>query len=140
MNFSQEFNRIMLTQDKLALATCVDQIPNVRVVNFYYNINQKGIVYFSTFSDCSKVGEFSKNNLVSFTTIPSAGNEHVRISGATIKKSNLTIFDLKNEFTKKIPDYEFIIKEAGNQLSLYEIHFEQATVTLDVTQSAIITL
>lgn len=47
MNFSQEFNRIMLSQKELALATSVDNIPNVRIVNFYYNISKKGVVYFS---------------------------------------------------------------------------------------------
>ncbi|WP_409069422.1 pyridoxamine 5'-phosphate oxidase family protein [Clostridium sp. FAM 1755] len=140
MNFSQEFNRIMLSQKELALATSVDNIPNVRIVNFYYNISRKGVVYFSTFSDNSKVEEFAKNDAVAFTTIPHAGNEHVRVTNATIQKSHLTIFDLKNEFIKKIPDYEITINEVGNQLSLYEILFNKATVTLDYNQSNTITL
>ncbi|MBW9156160.1 pyridoxamine 5'-phosphate oxidase family protein [Clostridium tagluense] len=140
MDFLQEFNRIMVSQKELALATSVDNIPNVRIINFYYNISRKGVIYFSTFSNNSKVEDFAKNNIVAFTTIPTNGNEHVRVNKATIKKSNLTIFDLKNEFIKKIPDYEITINEAGDQLSLYEIHFNQATVTLDYTQSDIITL
>ncbi|MBB6713269.1 pyridoxamine 5'-phosphate oxidase family protein [Clostridium gasigenes] len=140
MNFSQEFNRIMVSQKELALATSVDNIPNVRIINFYYNISKKGVVYFSTFSDNPKIEEFAKNNIVAFTTIPSNGNEHVRVNKALIQKSNLTIFDLKNDFIKKIPDYEITINEVGNQLSLYEIHFNQAIVTLDYTQSDIITL
>jgi uncharacterized pyridoxamine 5'-phosphate oxidase family protein len=140
MDFSQEFNRIMVSQKELALATSVDNIPNVRIINFYYNTSRKGVVYFSTFSDNSKTKEFAKNNIVAFSTIPSNGNEHVRVNNATIQKSDLTIFDLKNEFIKKIPDYETIINEAGNQISLYEIHFSKATVTLDYTQSDIIAL
>jgi uncharacterized pyridoxamine 5'-phosphate oxidase family protein len=140
MDFLQEFNRIMVSQKELALATSVDNIPNVRIVNFYYDITRKGVLYFSTFSNNSKIEEFAKNNVVAFTTIPSNGNEHVRVNKANIQKSDLTIFDLKNEFIKKIPDYEMTIEEAGNQLSLYEIHFKQATVTLDYTQSDIITL
>ena len=140
MDFLQEFNRIMASQKELALATSIDNIPNVRIVNFYYDITRKGVIYFSTFSNNSKIEEFAKNNVVAFTTIPSNGNEHVRVNKANIHKSDLTIFDLKNEFIKKIPDYEMTIEEAGNQLSLYEIHFKQATVTLDYTQSDIITL
>ncbi|GAA0064620.1 pyridoxamine 5'-phosphate oxidase family protein [Clostridium sp. CTA-1] len=140
MNFSQEFNRIMLSQKELALATSVDNIPNVRIVNFYYDVSKKGVVYFSTFSDNPKIEEFSKNNIVAFTTIPSNGNEHVRVNKALIQKSNLTIFDLKNDFIKKIPNYEITINEVGNQLSLYEIHFKEATVTLDYTESAAIAL
>ncbi|NFG04371.1 pyridoxamine 5'-phosphate oxidase family protein, partial [Clostridium sporogenes] len=79
-------------------------------------------------------------NIVAFTTIPSNGNEHVRVNKALIQKSNLTIFDLKNDFIKKIPYYEITINEVGNQLSLYEIHFKEATVTLDYTESATIAL
>lgn len=140
MDFFKEFNKIMSSQKELALATSVNNIPNVRIINFYYNINQKGIIYFSTFSDNVKVEEFEKNNLVSFTTIPSNSTEHIRCSGAVVKKSNLTIFDLKDEFIKKIHDYEVTINEVGDYLSLYEIHFKEATVTLDYNQSEVINL
>ena len=140
MDFFKEFNRLMLSQEELALATSIDNIPNVRIINFYYNISKKGVIYFSTFSDNLKVKEFEKNNIVAFTTIPSSGTEHVRADKAIIQKSNLTIFDLKDEFIKKIPDYEMTINEVGNQLSLYEIHFKEATVTLDYTESTTIAL
>lgn len=140
MNFSQEFNRIMLSQNKLALATSVDNVPNVRTVNFYYNIFKKGVLYFATFSDNLKVEEFEKNNIVALTTIPSNGTEHIRVRNVIIQKSNLIIFNLKDEFIKKIPDYKMTINEVGDQLSLYEIHFKEATVTLNYTESATITL
>lgn len=140
MDFQKEFNRIMVSQNELALATSIANIPNVRIINFYYNISKKGVVYFSTFSDNSKVKEFAKNDVVAFTTIPHTGNEHVRVNNATIQKSHLTIFDLKDEFIKKIPDYEITINEVGTYLSLYEILFNEATVTLDYNQSKIITL
>lgn len=140
MDFQKEFNRIMISQKELALATSVDNIPNVRIINFYYNISRKGVVYFSTFSDNSKVYEFAKNDVVAFTTVPHTGNEHVRVNNATIQKSHLTILDLKDEFITKIPDYEITINEVGDYLSLYEILFNKATVTLDYSQSEIITL
>lgn len=140
MDFSQVFNRIMVSQKELALATSVDNVPNVRIINFYYTTSKKGVVYFSTFSDNLKVEEFLKNNMVAFTTIPHTGNEHVRVNNAMIKKSDLTIFDLKEEFIKKIPDYEITINEFGEHLSLYEIHFKEAMVTLDYAQSDTITL
>ncbi|MDM8313507.1 pyridoxamine 5'-phosphate oxidase family protein, partial [Clostridium cadaveris] len=75
-----------------------------------------------------------------FTTIPSNETEHVRVNNSTIQKSNLTIFDLKDEFIKKISDYETTITEAGDYLSLYELHFNKATVTLDYNQSDTIPL
>ena len=140
MDFLREFNRIMVEQGEIALATCVDNIPNVRIVNFYYDTKKKGVVYFSTFGDNAKVGEFSKNNAVAFTTVPSKGNEHVRVTEAIIQKSNLTIYDLKDGFVGKIPDYETTIEQAGSELVLYEIHFKEARVILDFTQSGNITL
>ncbi|MEW9094693.1 MAG: pyridoxamine 5'-phosphate oxidase family protein [Clostridiaceae bacterium] len=140
MDFLREFNRIMVEQSEIALATCVDHIPNVRIVNFYYDTKKKGIVYFSTFKDNSKVEEFSKNNVVAFTTVPSKGNEHVRVTEAIIQKSDLTIYDFKDGFVKKIPDYEMTIEQAGSQLTLYEIHFKEATVTIDFSKCGNITL
>ncbi|WP_408647769.1 hypothetical protein [Terrisporobacter hibernicus] len=68
----------------------------VRIINFYYNIEQKGIIYFSTFSDNLKVDEFEKNNIVSFTTIPYNSTEHIRCSGAVIQKSNLITIKAKS--------------------------------------------
>ncbi|MCB2286612.1 pyridoxamine 5'-phosphate oxidase family protein [Clostridium algidicarnis] len=140
MDFLREFNRIMVEHGDIALATCVDNIPNVRIVNFYYDTKKKGIVYFSTFRDNTKVEEFSKNNTVAFTTVPTKGNEHVRVTEAVVQKSDLTIYDLKDVFVEKIPDYEMTIDQAGSQLVLYEIHFKEAAVTLDFTQYDNITL
>lgn len=140
MDFLKEFNRIMLSQKEIALASSVDNNPNVRIINFYYNISKKGILYFSTFGDNLKVKEFEQNNIVAFTTIPSNGNEHVRVSNGMVQKSNLTIFDLKDEFINKIPDYQATINEVGQFLSLYEIHFNEATITLDYNESSTITL
>ena len=51
-----------------------------------------------------------------------------------VEKSILTIFDLQDEFSKKIPEYSEIIEQAGSQLDLFEIHFSEATVILDFVQ------
>ncbi|WP_096877976.1 hypothetical protein [Clostridium amazonitimonense] len=79
-------------------------------------------------------------SLLSIHPLPSKGNEHVRVTEAIIQKSNLTIYDFKDGFVGKIPDYETTIEQAGSQLVLYEIHFKEARVTLDFTQSGNITL
>jgi len=42
-------------------STSVDNIPNVRVVNFYYNPQNKGVVYFSSFRGHPKTLEFTQN-------------------------------------------------------------------------------
>ena len=57
-----------------------------------------------------------------------------------LKKSNLTIQDLKDEFIKKTPDFEMTVKQAGDQLDLYEIHFNEATLILDFMTIVQVTL
>lgn len=140
MDLLSDFNRIMTEQTDIALASSYNDHPNVRIVNFYCNTNQPGIIYFATFSDNRKVEEFSHNSKVAFTTIPRQGSTaHVRSHDAQIQQSKLTIYDLREAFAKKIPNYDELVKQAGNQMILYEIHFPSATVTIDHTQSGEIT-
>ncbi|MEG0578809.1 MAG: pyridoxamine 5'-phosphate oxidase family protein, partial [Niameybacter sp.] len=91
MKFMNVFKRLMEQQGELALATCKEGIPNVRIVNFCYDEANEGIVYFATFGDNPKIEEFAQNNKVAFTTIPHVGNEHVRVKNATILQSQLTV-------------------------------------------------
>lgn len=142
MDLLKELNRVIEETNKIALATSVNNIPNVRVVNFCYNPQNRGVVYFSTFRDNPKTLEFSQNNIVTFTTIPVSveGSEHVRVQNATVRKSDLTIFDLKDEFIKKLPSYEMIIEQAGEMLDVYEISFTEAAVILDLDKGGKVTL
>ena len=56
MNTIKEFGRIMVTQTELALATIwTDGIPNVRIVNYYFNPKNNNVLYFATFKDNEKV-------------------------------------------------------------------------------------
>lgn len=137
MDFLKEFNRILENTNNIALATTVNDIPNVRIVNFYYNPQNKGVVYISSFRGSPKTLEFPQNNKVAFTTVPKLpdeNSEHVRVTNATVQKSHLTIYDLKNEFTKKLPSYEMIIAQAGDMLDVYEIQFKEASVIIDIKQ------
>ncbi len=140
MDFMPAFKKIMEEQSTLALATSVNNIPNVRIINFYYATDREGIAYFSTFRGSAKEKEFVENNRVAFTTIPASGNEHVRVAGAQVRKSEFTIYDLADVFIKKVPDYKEIIEQAGSQLVLYEVQFKTAWVTLDVDSSGAIEL
>lgn len=140
MDFLHEFNRIMRDTTNIALATSVEDVPNVRLVNFYYNPENKGIVYFASFKGSAKLLEFSANNKVAFTTVPAGSGEHIRGLNAIVQKSSLTIYDLKDEFIKKLPDYEMTIAKAGHMLEVHEIHFKEANVILGIGQAGKITL
>ena len=64
MELIQDFKRIMDETYKIALATSVDNIPNVRVVNFCDIPENKGVIYFASFRGLPKTLEVSQNNIV----------------------------------------------------------------------------
>lgn len=130
MKAKTEFLRMMAEQTDMALATAVDNVPNVRIVNFCFSPENR-MLYFATFKGNDKVKEMASNEKVAFTTIPSAGNEHVKAKGVAVR-SKLTVFDLADKFIEKIPDYEETIRQAGKSLVLYEVKFDEAVVTLDM--------
>lgn len=136
MNIKTEFLKIMAEQTEIALATSVDNIPNVRIVNFYFE-PAENILYFSSFEGNDKIKEINSNPYVAFTTIPHSGNEHVKAKGM-VKKSSKTIFDVAERFIAKIPAYKDTIEYAGESLILFEVRFDTAIVTKDL--NTIITL
>lgn len=129
MDLLQELNRIMENTTNLAIATSVNNTPNVRIMTFYYD-TQKKVAYVSTFNKFPKNNEFEQNNNVAFTTIPVGSGEFVRVTAAEVRKSDSTIYDLKDGFIKKFPEYESRIAQGGAMMNVYEIHFKEASVTL----------
>ena len=130
MNIKTEFLKIMAEQTEIALATSVDNIPNVRIVNFYFE-PAENILYFSSFEGNDKIKEINSNPYVAFTTIPHSGNEHVKAKGI-VKKSSKTIFDVAEQFIAKIPGYKDTIEYGGESLILFEVKFETVIVTKDL--------
>lgn len=130
MNIKTEFLKIMAEQTEIALATSVDNIPNVRIVNFYFE-PAENILYFSSFKGNDKIKEINSNPYVAFTTIPHSGNEHVKAKGMA-QKSSKTIFDVAEQFIAKIPGYKDTIEYGGESLILFEVRFETVIVTKDL--------
>ena len=130
MDTKTEFLRIMAEQTEMALATSVNNIPNVRIVNFYFNPCEN-ILYFSSFKDNDKVKEIEENPSIAFTTIPHTGNQHVKAKGLA-KRSSKTVVDMVEHFIAKVPDYKKTIDYAGESLILFEVRFDTAIVTKDL--------
>ena len=131
MNTKAEFLKIMSEQTEIALATSVNNVPNVRIVNFYFDPDEN-ILYFSSFKENDKVKEIEANPHVAFTTIPHSGNEHVKAKGI-VQKSSKTIFDVADQFIAKVPNYKNTIEYAGESLVLFEMKFDTAVVTMDLS-------
>ena len=130
MNTKTEFLRIMAEQTEIALATSVNNVPNVRIVNFYFDPCEN-ILYFSSFKDTDKVKEIEENPSIAFTTIPHTGNQHVKAKGLA-KRSSKTVVDMAEHFIAKVPDYKKTIDYAGESLILFEVRFDTAIVTIDL--------
>lgn len=81
MNTQQLYKIIDLT-NIIALATYVDN------VNFCYDLNRPGILYFATDRTNPKVKEMITNPHISFTTIPLEENTipHARSNQSIVKK------------------------------------------------------
>ena len=130
INTKTEFLRIMAEQTEIALATSVNNVPNVRIVNFYFDPCEN-ILYFSSFKDNDKVKEIEENPSIAFTTIPHTGNQHVKAKGLA-KRSSKTVVDMAEHFIAKVPDYKKTIDYAGELLILFEVRFDTAIVTKDL--------
>jgi general stress protein 26 len=130
MDFLKEFEKVMNSTATFALATSVDNAPNVRIITFYHDAQNNGVVYFPTFKQSPKTVEISQNNKGAFTTIPDGTVGIVRVKNATIQKSTLTINDIKDGITKKYPGFAAMVANAGPVMEVYEIHFKEAEVTV----------
>ena len=130
MNTKTEFLRIIAEQTEIALATSVNNVPNERIVNFYFDPCEN-ILYFSSFKDNDKVKEIEENPSIAFTTIPHTGNQHVKAKGLA-KRSSKTVVDMAEHFIAKVPDYKKTIDYAGESLILFEVRFDTAIVTIDL--------
>jgi len=122
------YNELMENSADMALASSKDNRPNVRIVNFIIDSENKGLVYFSTFSDNRKIVEFSQNPKGAFTTISVGNEKHVRVQDAEVKKSKLEVNDIKAEFIKKYPMFEGLFGQFGDAMEIWEISFSQARV------------
>ena len=120
----------MAEQTEIALATSVNNVPNVRIVNFYFDPCEN-ILYFSSFKDNDKVKEIEGNPSIAFTTIPHTGNQHVKAKGLA-KRSSKTVVDMAEHFIAKVPDYKKTIDYAGELRILFEVRFDTAIVTKDL--------
>jgi uncharacterized pyridoxamine 5'-phosphate oxidase family protein len=140
MDFLKELEKVMEHTSTLALATSVDNGPNVRIITFYYDAENKGVVYFPTFKQSPKTVEISQNNKVAFTTIPDGTVGIVRVKNAIVEKSTLTVHDIKDGIIKKYPNFAATVDNAGPMMEVYEIHFNEAEVTVSYGNVGKVTL
>lgn len=120
--------QVLETTTEIALATSVDNVPNVRIVSFIFDEKRPGVLYFAADRLNAKVAEMLLNEHVAFTTVPREGVAHVRSHKAIAKKSDLSIDDVKDLFIAEVEGYAETIAAIGDSLDVFEIHIKEAQV------------
>jgi len=140
MELKQQFEQVMGSSVNMALATCVNDKPNVRIVTFAYDKNRAGKLYFSTFKGNQKIAEFTQNPNVSCMPLPEAAESdlQVRIFGK-VQKSDMSLEELVTLIAPKYPDGADTMKMGGNMMEIYEVCFTEAFVTVGMTEAQSIT-
>ena len=131
MDIKQAYIQVLTKTNRIALATAVNDIPNVRIVNFCFAADQPDVLYFASDRSNQKVKEILSNAHVAFTTVPGEGIEHTRSNHATVVQSKQSIADMAAAFIAKIPGYDETIAAIGETLDVFEIHIADAFVILD---------
>ena len=129
---NQYFKALLAEQTEMALATSVKDIPNVRIVNFYYDEETKKL-FFISFKNSHKIQELAINNRIALTTVPKGDGRYIRIQGR-VKESQLSIENIRSVFVQKYPYYQDIIEQHSNSLQLFEVSFSDAFLVLDNNQ------
>ena len=126
------FYEVLATTNLIALATSIENIPNVRLVNFCYDKKKPEILYFATDRENQKVKEFGVNPKIAFTTVPLDGQSipHIRSQKASVRKSDMKLSEVQDLFIAKVPGYDETIQAIGESLDVYEIHIQEAIVIL----------
>ena len=130
MDSRQQFTEIMKKTMTMALATCADGKPNVRIVSFCYDEATPGTAYFTTDRDNDKIREFARNDAVAFTTIPADGLAHARVKTGSVKKSGKTLDAMKDLFISQIPSIAGRMEHMGAGMDVYEITFSEAVMVV----------
>ncbi|MDF9824776.1 putative pyridoxamine 5'-phosphate oxidase family protein [Breznakia sp. PF5-3] len=139
MNYLDIFYQTMEEAKNIAVATSIKDKPHVRIMDFVYD-KDKNIIYIATFKNNTKVNEFKENPNVSFTTLPTQSQKHVRSIDAIVKKSETSIFDIADAFIQKNPEFKNTLDMAGPMLDVFEIHSNHFTVIPDIKNAKTITI
>lgn len=114
--------------NKVAYATSLDNVPNLRIVNFVWDETTPNVLYFASVRDSRGVQEFLASDRIAFSTVPETGNAHVASNQATGQASQRTLAQMQPQFLAQVPDFAHVLELIGPKLALYEIRVTSAEV------------
>lgn len=139
MELRKHFEKTMLESVNMALATSVNDQPNVRVVTFAYDPQKTGRVFFTTFKGNQKIKEFQQNPKTACMPLPASpeADVQVRIFGE-VKKSDICLDEVIELIEKKDQGGADTLKGSGEMLEIYEVQFTQAYLTVGMNDAQVL--
>lgn len=128
MEPKEQLAEVMKNTSLIALASSVEDLPNVRILDIFFDEKQN-VVVFPTSAFSPKVKEFEANDTVAFTTIPQGPGPVVRVQNATVSKSDWSIDEIKDTLIAHRPGFEMILKGFGENVVVYEVSFTKALIS-----------
>ncbi len=128
MEPKEQLAEVMKNTSLIALASSVEDLPNVRILDIFFDEKQN-VVVFPTSALSPKVKEFEANDTVAFTTIPQGPGPVVRVQNATGSKSDWAIDEIKDTLIAHRPGFEMMLKGFGENVVVYEVSFTKALIS-----------
>ena len=128
MEPKEQLAEAMKNTSLIALASSVEDLPNVRILDIFFDEKQN-VVVFPTSALSPKVKEFEANDTVAFTTIPQGPGPVVRVQNATVSKSDWSIDEIKDTLIAHRPGFEMMLKGFGENVVVYEVSFTKALIS-----------
>ena len=127
MEPKEQLAEVMKNTSLIALASSVEDLPNVRIVDIFFD-EERNVGVFPTSALSPKVKEFEANRTGAFTTIPQGPGPVVRVQNATVSKSDWSIDEIKDTLIAHRPGFEMMLKGFGENVVVYEISFAKALI------------
>lgn len=127
MEPKEQLAEVMKNTSLIALASSVEDLPNVRILDIFFDEKQN-VVVFPTSALSPKVKEFEANDTVAFTTIPQGPGPVVRVQNATDLEERLVDRGHKNTLIAHRPGFEMMLKGFGENVVVYEVSFTKALI------------
>lgn len=121
----EQFQETLASAPFIALASSVNNIPNVRLVDTYYD-KEKNLLLFPTSRKTAKVTEFAENPRVAFTTAPNKEGAIIRVQNAEVKETTITLDDIKDTLIAKRAPFEHLLGMLTQEPVVYQICFDEA--------------
>ena len=129
----------------IALATSVDNQPNVRIVTYGYDPANPKTLYFTTFKGNKKIQEFEQNEKIALIplledpdVLVDTDQVQVRIFGS-VQKAKKSLDEVASLILKKAPFFAETLTQR-EFLEVYEVVFEQAFITIGMEDARVLEL